>query len=346
MSLIDKIDPGSGFVPSAVRVVHIVGTPVDSAVSLDDGELIPDEYTLTLSAVSAGTGTVTVDTGSINNPFNGAVFTGVALDGSTERTDIVPGLTLIFDNAGANGQSSTIYVGSYFGTISSIAVGDGLPATGIRHQVLNTSVGTVTNAKARILTQSIQVKKTGSAFSYVANFADGATEKVAGAGSYRIMPYVVAVKDITGTGDDKTASVYVDLDGPGALTIKDRTTGEHQTGVDLRAVEGQQYEVVSGPLKGLIFAIDPDCAEDDDANILIFSNRYAEIAPDDAGSEGTYGNSDVDLTETGFATGVITPNGVAYYWVRVRVPGSSNNESNPYLANVALTGEDSGSAGW
>ena len=346
-TLVDQIDRGSGWEDSSVQVDYTIGTLVDSVVGNESGEVIPDEYTLILSAFSAGSGTITVGTSSVNNPFRGDVHTMVAMDGVTVRDDIIPGLDITFNDTVANGDTATLLVGVYHGVFTSAGISVGIPSTGVRHRVRNIKdTNSINEAMARVLTQSIQVKKIGSVFSMIGNFADGATEKVAGGGSYQVTPYVLTISGVSGSAETKIATLSVDGVALGLASIRDRHTGEFVSGTGLKAIESYTYMVITGPLSGLVFNIDPDCANGDETNVLIFPPRYVQIAPDVSGEAGVYGTDDVYLTEEGEDTGVISATGEAYYWVRVLVPGSSNNESNPYPAFVALVGIDSGSAEW
>ncbi len=94
------------------------------------------------------------------------------------------------------------------------------------------------------------------------------------------------------------------------------------------------------------FILDQAVTNSSTANILIFAPADIQIAPDVSGSAGTYGTSDVTLTESGQASGVITPSGAAFFWVRTLVPINANTSSNPYQTDVALIGSVTGGAGW
>jgi hypothetical protein len=346
MALKDQLFISGVWTDSSVQGENTTGTPIVSAALDGTGEEISDLYTLTVSARSGGTGTVTV-AASANNPFNGRVKTGVNFDDTTEYNNIVPGVAIIFDNAGVNGDAAEITIGSPYGAFDASGVGAGVPTAGVRHRVLNDGTSNVTDSKARLLTQAIQVLITNRVFAFINPFADGATEKTAGGGSDRIMPYAMTISAVSGSGMSKVATLSVDGVAFAADTLLDLTTGLTHSGVGIKAIgSSYPYQVVDGPLEGLVFALDAGVANSDEANVLIFPSRYVQIAKDVAGVEGTYGTSDVDLTEAGQATGVITPSGVAYYWTRFLVPAASNNESNPYPTNVALSASLSTAAGW
>lgn len=347
MALIDQLFIGGVWTATSVAGENTIGTPLVSAELNASGEEIADLYTLAVSGRTGGTGTVTVVANSANNPFDGRVKTGVNFDDTTTYDDIVPGVVIVFDNAGVNGDTAEITVGSPYGSFDASGIGAGVPTAGVRHRVLNNGSADVTNASVRLLTQSIQVRITGQVFDQIGVFADGATEKTAGGGSDRVMPYALTISGVSGSGGAKIATLSVDGVALGAATILDVTTGTNVSGTGLKALGSTYpYVVVSGPLTGLKFSIDPDCVNSDKANVLIFPSRYVQTAPDVAGVEGTYGTADVDLTEVGESTGVITASGVAYFWARFVVPASANNESNPYPCDIALSASESSDAGW
>lgn len=343
MALIDEIEIESVWTPSSVRGANTAGTPILSASLTGSGEEISDEYTLTISDRSGGTGTVTVTAGS-NNPYDGRVVTSVPMDDSTEVTDVIPGVTIVFDNAAANGNTASIDVGDYKGTFDASGIDAGTPTDGVRHRVTNNGASSVQDAQALLLNQVVMVKKTGSVFSYVKPFAENATEKVSGV---RTMPYSITVDNQAGSGGGRTVDLLIDGSPFGADSILDLTTGTTSNSTGLKSTSASYpYAVVDGPLEGLVFDITETCVDGDKANILIFPSRYVQIAEDVAGVEGTYGTDPVDLTTVGQSTGVITAAGVAYFWVRLLVPASAISESNPYPCNVALRASESSDAGW
>lgn len=347
MPLLDKLFISGVWVAAAARLINTTGTPVVSVTNLNNGQDIPDDYTLTLSSVSAGTATITVGTLSPNNPYKGRVITAVPLDGVTVVTNIIPGLSMIFSAGGANANVAAIYIGDYFGTFDASGVGAGVPSAGVRHQVANSGVSLISGAIATLLTQAVLVKKTGTVFGEIRPFAPAATEKVAGGGSLRVMPYALKVINVIGAGALKVADLQVDGVTLGANTIVDLMTGTSVSGVGLKAISpGNGYRIVSGPLNGLEFSLSASCATNDIANVLIFPSRFVQIAEDVAGVAGTYGTANINLTQVGQAVGSITAGNEAYYWVRILVPDGAGSESNPYPCNVALQGNESGAANW
>lgn len=328
-----------------VRGENNTGTPVVSAERTGSGEEIADVYTITVSARSGGTATCTVGA-SANNPYNGRVKTLVPFDDTTPVLNVIPGATIIFDNAGANGDLATITVGDPYGAFDASGISAGVPTTGVKHRVYNDGASDVTDAQALLLPQAIYVHKTNIVFEYISPFAEGATEKTAGGGSDRVMPYGLTISGVSGSGGAKVATLSVDGVALGAASLLDLTTGLAVSGTGIKAIGSYPYSVVTGPLTGLVFSLDAATVNGDSANVLIFPSRYVQIAPDVAGTEGTYGTVPVDLTTTGESDGVITTLGVAYFWTRFLVPSSANNESNPYPCNIAIQASQSTSAGW
>lgn len=345
----DQLFISGSWVDAAVRFVNGTGTPLVSAVDNADGRAIADVYGLTFDSVVASTSAnVTIAASSPNNPYGGQTF-AVVLDGATEYKDIIPGVTLVFSASGSfsNSWTATVNIGEFLGTFDAFGGGAGVPSSGVRHRVTNDGTGAVSDSKTTLLPIAKWVKKVGEVFDTVRNFADGATEKQAGGGSVQIVPYVITVDTVTGSGGSKTVTVKVDGSPFAASTLRDLSTGVAQDGTLVKAVApGHFYRVISGDLEGLEFAISANVANGDTANILIFDSRFIQIAPDVSGSAGTWGTADITLTQSGQSSGVIQPSGTAFFWRRVLVPAGGNAESNPYPGDVALKGTETGAAGW
>lgn len=349
MSLKDQLFIGGVWTDAAARLTNNVGTPVVSAVANGDGRAIADVYTLSFSDVDAGVDAqVLVQASSPNNPYHGESF-AVNLDDVTEYTEIIPGITLIFDNNGGflNTWQATVNVGEFLGTFDAFGGGAGVPSAGVRHRVENDGTGAVSAAKATLLPIAKWVKKTGDVFEAVRTFAEGAVEKVAGGGSNQITPYLISIDNVAGVGAAKTCRVSVDGVPLGADTLRDLSTGVSQDGTGVKAISpGHYYRVILGDLTGLEFAIAANVVDGDEANVLIFASRFIQIASDVAGVAGAYGTVDITLTQAGQAAGVIQPAGTAFFWRRVLVPAGGNAESNPYPGDVALKATETGAAGW
>jgi hypothetical protein len=347
MSLLNKLWDGAAWVASLVRFTNDTGTPIVSAVWDGDGRALADEYALSFAAVIAGvSANVTVQSSAPNNPYRAT--RAVVLDGVTVHKDVIPGLDIVFSNNGGflNTWAATVKVGEYLGTFDSAGVGAGVPGAGVRYQVLNNGTGAVTNAKARLLPNAKWTAKVGKVFAIMRPFAEGATEKVAGGGSSRVMPYVLTITAIAGAGGAKTCTLQVDGVTFAANSLLNLSTGVTQDGTLVKAIDTQFYRVVLGNLTGLEFAVAAGVANGDTANVLIFSPALEQIAPDVAGAAGAYGTADVTLTEAGQAAGQITAGGVAYYWRRTLIPVGASPESNPRPVDIALQATETGAAGW
>lgn len=348
MTLRNKLWNGAAWVNSDVRLSNTTGTPLVSAAWNGDGRAIADEYFLTFAASVPGvSANVTVGTSAPNSPYRHTK--AVVLDGVTIHKDVIPGLDLVFDDDAGfiNAWTATIKIGEFLGTFDAQGVDAGVPSAGVRYQVLNDSTGAVSNAKARLLPNAKWVKKVGTVFSTVRAFAEGATEKVAGGGSNRVMPYVITIHSVAGAGALKTAEVRVDGVIFPADSLLNLLTGGTQNGAGVKAIApGQFYRVILGALTGLEFALDAGVVNGDTANVLIFAPAFEQIAPDVAGVAGAWGTVDVVLTEAGQAAGQITAGGVAYYWRRSLVPIGASPESNPRVVDVALQATETGAAGY
>lgn len=345
MALKDQLFISGVWTDTDVIGENVSGAPVISAVLSGSGEEISDEYTMTVSARSGGTGTVTI-VASSSNPYNGRVSTLVDFDDVTAHEHLIPGVTIVLDNGAADGNSATITVGSPYGAFDASGVGAGVPTAGVKHRVENTGTDAVADARVSLLPQAVRVGITNEVFESINPFAELAVEKTAGGGSDQVMPYALTISGVSGSGGSKVATLSVDGVAFGAATLLDLTTNTAVSGTGIKAIGSYPYQVIDGDLEGLVFSLSPDVVNGDKDNILIFPSRFIQIAEDVAGVAGTFGTSDVDLTESGEATGVILPSGVAYYWTRFLVPSAANNESNPYPCNVALIASQSTSAGW
>jgi hypothetical protein len=347
MALLDQLYISGVWTNSDVRGTNDTGDVIISAVLDGSGKELSSVYTLTVSARSGGTGTITVGASSPNNPYNGRVITGVPFDDATLVSNVIPGTKIVFDSGAVNADSATVEVGDYQGSFDASDVGAGEPSDGVQHRVYNSGANDVIDAKASLVTQSIQVGIIGKVFNYIKPFAEDAVEKVAGGGSNRVMPYALTISGVSGSGGSRVATLSVDGVALPASSIQDLTLGTLVSGTGLKSLNpAYPYKIVAGPLAGLEFALDVTCANSDKSNILIFPSRYVQIAADVSGVEGTYGITDIPLTTAGQSSGVITTLGVAYYWVRMLVPASADSDSNPYPCNIALKASESQDAGW
>jgi hypothetical protein len=184
-----------------------------------------------------------------------------------------------------------------------------------------------------------QYKKVGSIFTKTLPFAPGSTPKVTGG---VVSPYHITTANQSGSGASRTIDILVD----GAnVTVTDESTGGSSSSTGLHC-DGRSYKITSGNLTDVEFILDQSVTNSSTANILVFAPADLQIAPDVSGVAGTYGITDVTLTESGQSSGVITASGAAYFWERTLVPFTANTASNPYQMDVALIGSVTGAAGW
>jgi hypothetical protein len=337
---IEEVAASGTWVDSDARHTNSTGTPLVSSDGNGSGEAIADVYTLAFSSVIASTSaTVTVSTSSLNNPYNGRTKS-VNLDGTTVYDDVVPGVDLVFSASGSftNSWAAQVRVGRYEGEFEAFGAGAGVPGTGRRHRVQNTGSGPATSCLVQIVNIAKYVRKVGTVFDFVRPHAPDATIKF---DADQIVGYAITVENKAGAGAGITADIKVD----GALVnVKNLTDLSTGTSEDLTVVD--EYEITTGDLEGVRFKLSQSILNTATANIMIFDNPHTQIAPDSAGAAGTYGTSDVTLTESGQSSGTITASGVAYYWERTLVADGSNSVSNPRPGDLRLKGAVSEAAGW
>lgn len=343
--LVDMIEEVAGsnvWVASAVRFTNTVGTALVSAVSNESGELIADIYTLTFTLVDPGVDAlVHVATQSPNNPYKDPIGQTVSLDGVTIYKDVVPGLDLVFSNAGgfANTWTSQIRCGRYIDPLPAFGPGADVPGTARRHKVTNTGSSPAQACKAMLKTMVMLYVKVGEIFSRVRPFADDAVEKLT---DDQVVPYAVLVSAVSGVGSSKLVSLLFD---GSTVNVKNLTTNATSTSVNLNVVDW--YRVTSGDLKDLEFMVSQLAVLSDEANVLVFGSRFIQIAPETAPNvAGTFGSADAVITEVGQSPGVITAGGSGFFWERPLVPDGGNSQSNPFPCNIVLSGQVSNAAGW
>lgn len=341
--LISKIEetPGSGiFVAMGARKTNSVGTPLVSATANSSGEDLPDIYSLAFTSVIASTSaTVTVSAASGRNPYNGRTKS-VLLDGTTIYKDVIGGVDLVFSSSGSFIAlwTAEVRVGKSFGSFNAFPPDAGTASDSVRIQVENTGGDTAVNCKARILPNAKRYRKTGITFFRVRPFAEDAVEKLTGE---KVVPYVVAASNVTGSGASKTMDVRIDSLAQDVVNL---TTLVEGTSDALNVVDF--YRITSGDLTDVEFMLNEDAVNSDTENLLVFEHRFSQIAPDLNGTPGAFATVDVDLTEDGQETGIITAGGLAYFWLRVLVPENGNSSSNPYQISICVEGSANSMAGF
>lgn len=340
ISAIEEVEGDAVFVPMSARFDNTLGTPLVSADANFSGEELADIYTLTFTSVIAETSaTVHVSSASGNNPYDGR-SKAILLDGTTVYGTVIGGTDLVFsDDAGFLGTwTAEIRTGHSFGSFNAFPPDAGTASDPRQIQVENTGAANGTSCKARLLPVVKRYRKTGQVFARVKPFAESAVEKLTGS---QIVPYAITVSGVSGSGGSKTMDVRVDTVAFNVINLTDSTTG---TSDDLNVVDF--YRITSGDLEDVTFQLSENAVNSDAENLLIFEHRFSQIAPDVAGTPGSFDTTDVDLTESGQSTGTITPSGLAYYWVRMLVPEGGNSDSNPFQCSVAIQGAAASPAGW
>jgi hypothetical protein len=229
-----------------------------------------------------------------------------------------------------------IRVGHAFGSLGAYPPAAGAPQGARRIQIANTAAVTLTGCKARLINRVKRFKRTGEVFARVRPFAEFAIEKLTGS---QVAPYALSVSGVSGSGAAKTMT----LAGASLTSVKNLTTLVVGGLVGLNVVD--YYRAMDGDLESMEFKLSEAAVNSDFENLLVFSNRFAQIAADVAGTAGTFGVAPVALTEAGQPAGSIRAAGLAYCWVRVLVPDSGNSESNPYPIDVCLEASVSAGAG-
>jgi hypothetical protein len=329
------------FVDASCRLSNTSGTPVVSAVSNGDGGAIAGVYSLTFDdsdpAVDA---TVKVNADSPNNPNIDSVGKTVLLDGTTIYKNVLRGVDLVFDDDAGflDTWTAQIKVGLSFGAAESFGASAGIPGTSRKVRVENTGSESASNCIAELVNIVKHWAKVGTIFARVFPFAESATEKLTDG---QVSPYAITVENVTGSDESKIMDVLFDGSLFDVINLTDSSEG---TSEGLNVVD--RYRITSGSLQDVEFLLSEDAEDSSTANILIFSTRFMQIAPDESGSPGTFGTADIDLTESGQATGTITAGGFADFHVRILVTEGGNSLSNPYPLDVRVSGLVSSGAGW
>jgi hypothetical protein len=183
------------------------------------------------------------------------------------------------------------------------------------------------------------VRLEGKVFATVNPFAEGASQKVV---DDSIMPYLLEVSNVSGSGDSKTMDLEADGD---LLTVLNIATNIEDTSEGLNVVDW--YRVVEPvELQGKEFKLSEDAVDGNQENVLMFEPNFIEVAKSDSGAPGPWGVSDVYLTEDDLDDGTITAGGLSLFFVRSVVGSLVTIKSSPWPCCVALEGNALSAAGW
>lgn len=347
---------------------NTTGSLISGTPTLDgSGRELGDVYTLTASAVVLGapnTCTITVTTDSDKGPYNGAVWTGVVCDGATARLDIVPGVSIVFSSSGslANGWASKVYVGIWAGLLTagnpggtrlSWATGVGTPGVGAvspgdegfiaKLQIYNTGATVLTGCTLALHPRAKPVLKSGArAFASFQVVNDTPAEHVTATQTVPIN-FTFANLDTAATPDE----IDVFMDGA-TFDVVEVDTGTPLTSTQLKMDGTTRYQIAEAGsyCEGAIFVLASTATNSSEENVLVFNVRHVEIALDVAGTPGTWGTTDLALTQSGEPSGNINPAGACNVWVRLDTSSLSSNKQNPFPADLFVEYNDTGEADW
>ena len=368
-----RIRDAAGTTYMDYRYSNTTGSLLTAMTFDGSGREISDVYTLTASAVSLGspnTATITVTAASGKGPYHGGVFAAVVCDGATTRSDLVGGFTVTPTASGslANGWASNIYCGIWegirtagnptgtqlllttdFDSPGETSVTSGDPAMIAKVQVYNTSAEAVANAMAVLHPRSKLVNKTSPrAFAYIQIVDDTPFEDSAVDGTIEPIIFTFANLDTVASPDE--IDVLMNENGGGASTfdVLDVDAGTTITSTQLKMDGTTKYQIVeSGSrMEGAVFARATTATNSSVENVLNFDVRHTWIAPDVAGTPGTWTQSSVILTQSGQPSGVINASGTVNLWVRTLISSLASNKQNPFPGDIQAEYALLGEAAW
>lgn len=338
---------GSNVWVEMARFTNTNGTPIVSVEILDFFQLLPGTYQFTFANVVAETD-ADVSVVCPLNPNRTRVShpaVTVALDGVTVESSVIRGLGIVFSDSASftNSWTATINIGIDQGSRPNFGSSLGQSSNARKVRVENTGTDEALNCKARLLPKSKVWATSGEIFENVRIFSEDLVEKIT---SGQIEPYAITVSNVTGSGAAKTFDLLVDASLVDVVLLDDmgNPDGGEITSEDLTVVDW--YRITSGDLTGLEFLLSQAAIVTDTANLLVFSVRFVRIAPDENGSAGTFGTTDVVLTEEDQPAGAIRAGGFAFFHIDVVVTSSGVTRSNPYCCDVNLYAETGVEAGF
>ena len=314
------MDPNSNL---QIRVENTINTPVVSAVYTGDGRAIADDYTLDFTVSGSVTATVSCGSGD-KNPYQDLTGKLVVADGSTEVTELIPGVTLVLDASVATGWQAKISLGDLMdtsgGTTSRLVFGVtevGTESTARRLAVTNVGSDSAQESVIDALPGS-WYEGSVEFIKSILNHSAPAREKLAVPGDYTITFQNWA----DGTGSNlgyKTADVLVNGSVAIATAVFDGST-VYEYG------SSNGYDDSADLLKGLQLVLAQTTDDPSSASVTLHVMRgydWVEFADDVSGSPGTYAQGPLTLTESGQISGAITAGGIAYAWVKLVMPSSA-----------------------
>jgi hypothetical protein len=335
--LVAKILINGDWVELGVRYSGAVNNPVLSAAVVKEFRALADDYMISLSDVIPGVSAEVTVACSPANPYNGRTGS-VALDGSTQEMEIIPGVSIVFSNDLDIDETSTIIltVGLPVGVLKNYP-----PYSGQRQefmiQVENTGLAAGSDCKARRMTVMKAIQKVGTIFEDIRPFAEAAQAKLT---DDIVSPYLFEVSNVTGSGSAK--EMDVEMDGS-LFEVLNLTTNEVSMSEGLNV--NHYYRHTDDLLVGKEFRLSELAVNGDQENVLAFEPDMVELAPNDNGAPADFDIADVPLTPENQLAGVMPAASVAYFFLGINV-NEFSNVSSPYPCCIALEGSALQAANW
>ncbi len=306
-----------------LRYVNTTAAPIVSATWLDSGLGIADVYTLTVLSKVGSAASVKVECNA-KNPYQSLGGVSCVADGATVNKTLVPGVGIVL--------SATCDVGH----VAKLSIGADMDLTGVVTDVLDFGVvqAGLSTTGARVACENIgdapaqqtKLYSLPGLYYYGTSYdtlmasikphTDPARHKLAAQGTLVI---TFANWGTDGATGRKKADVLVGGNTAIVGALFDGATA-YQYGA------GNGYDDAHDYLAGLSLVLALTTADPSAATITLkVADGWSmvQFAPDVGGVAGTYANQDLDLTESGQATGTITAGHAAFFWVRVTVPGAA-----------------------
>lgn len=349
-----------------VRGAHLVGSP-GTAVDIDPYALLPDEVTITFSAVDTtahtATGTLSCGAGS-KNPYHGRIITGIPINGTAVDPDvklIYPGLLPTYSNSGsfANGWSEKYWLGVFFGLLragnpnatqykyvtatpipaQSVSVGD--PGGLLRFRVYNTGTGDQDNASLFVHPSAVALPivapKIFQSFIVTSDDPQATTDL-----DQKLRAYHVRCSADTGT------HIKLEFSAPPYLSWAvlnlHEVGGSDVTSASIKKDGLTQYQVrdatggMSDNFAGCIFVLSPDVVNTSTTNLAIYPEQHVWIAADLGGPTPTV------WTQDSIVLGNIAAGGFVYAWAKWDVDEGVPNNQNPFAVKLVVESDATDSA--
>lgn len=301
------------------RFENTSGTPIVSAVALDNGQGVAGVYSLTFNS-PADTVDVVADDGS-KNP-NHATGVAIVADDVTVNYGVILGVGIVVSSTFGDGNTAKVSIGAYMTAAGATTdqLNSGIVESGeedpdeIKIAAVNTGDRDAADCEVAPLPGFYWTPAAARAFVLrIDNHSLEAREALAQTGT----------KTITfanWAAGPKTADVYVGGSLCIASAIFDGST-RYEYGA------GNGYVDATDLLKGLSIVFQDQSSDPTSTTITLKidgdSYAWAEVAPDVSGQAGTWSPDPITLTESGEGVGIITQGGESLFWYRWSPPASA-----------------------